>query len=134
MNDRIDRIAAGDGMVKLFGIEVEEASDSGVRVSAVVKREFLQTHGLAHGAFIFAVLDVAFALTVNAERDAVAVQWSLSQFRSAREGEKITAVCRMLHSGRRLMVVELKALGNGDRVLAQGQATAIPVDEASVKS
>ena len=124
---RIKHAIANDRLIPLFGIEVEEATESGARVSAVVKDEFLQVHGLAHGAFIFALIDVAFALTVNAKVDAVAVQWSISQFRSAAAGDKVTADCRILHGGRRLMVVEFEVSGAGGKVLAKGQATAIPV-------
>jgi acyl-CoA thioesterase len=113
MNERIERLVAGDGLIKLFGIEVEEASQSVARVSAVVKEEFLQVHGLAHGAFVFALIDVAFALNVNAKMDAVAVQWSISQFRSGQLGERLTAECRLLHGGRRLMVVDLVVTGAG---------------------
>ena len=63
--------------------------------------------------------------------DAVAVQWSISQFRSGRLGEKLTAECRLLHGGRRLMVVDLVVTGDEGRVIAKGQATAVPVGEAA---
>jgi acyl-CoA thioesterase len=129
MTDRVERLIAGDRLIPLFGIEVEEASDSLTRVSAVVKEEFLQVHGLAHGAFVFALMDTAFALNVNAKVDAVAVQWSISQFRSGNLGEKLTAECRLLHGGRRLMVVDLVVTGAGGRMIAKGQATAVPVGE-----
>lgn len=129
MNDRIQHAIATDSMIRLFDMRVEEASESLSRVSAVVKEDFLQLHDLAHGGFIFSLLDVAFALTVNARVDAVAVQWSISQFRSAKLGDTVVAECRPLHSGRRLMVVELVALGAEGKVLAKGQATAIPVGE-----
>ncbi len=109
---------------------MEEASESLARVSAVVKEDFLQVHGLAHGAFIFTLIDVAFALNVNAKLDAVAVQWSISQFRSGNLGERLTAECRLLHGGRRLMVVDLVVTGAEGKVIAKGQATAIPVGEA----
>jgi acyl-CoA thioesterase len=131
LTDRTAHAIAADSMIRLFGMEVEEASESLTRVSAVVKEEFLQLHDLAHGAFMFALMDVAFALTVNAKLDAVAVQWSISQFRSARLGDKVTAECRLLHGGRRLMVVELLAIGAEGKTLAKGQATAIPVGEAA---
>ncbi len=130
ISDRVGRLIAGDRLLALFGMEVEEAGGDHARVSAVVTDQFLQVHGLAHGAFVFALLDVAFALTVNAKVDAVAVQWSISQFRSAGLGEKVTAECRLLHGGRRLMVVELVASGAEGKVLAKGQATAIPVGES----
>ncbi len=129
--ERIRHAIATDSMIRLFDMEVEEATADISRVSAVVKEHCLQLHDLAHGAFMFALLDVAFALTVNAKVDAVAVQWSISQFRSAKLGEKVTAECRLLHGGRRLMVVELLALGSEGKVLAKGQATAIPVGETA---
>jgi acyl-CoA thioesterase len=131
MADRVQRLVAGDGLIRLYGIEVEEASADLARVSALVKEEFLQVHGLAHGAFVFALLDVAFALNVNATHDAVAVQWSISQFRSGVLGERLTAESRLLHRGRRLMVVELVATGEGGKLVAKGQATAIPVGETA---
>ena len=130
MSARVERLIAGDRMIALYGIEVEEASESLARVSAVVKEDFLQVHGLAHGAFIFTLIDVAFALNVNAKLDAVAVQWSISQFRSGNLGERLTAECRLLHGGRRLMVVDLVVTGAEGKVIAKGQATAIPVGEA----
>jgi acyl-CoA thioesterase len=133
MSERVQRLIADDRMIPLFGIEVEEASESLARVSAVVKEEFLQIHGLAHGAFVFALIDVAFALNVNAKVDAVAVQWSISQFRSATLGEKLTAECRLLHGGRRLMVVDLVVTGAEGKVIAKGQASAIPLGEVVVE-
>jgi acyl-CoA thioesterase len=131
MSARVERLIAGDRLIALFGIQVEEASESLARVSAVVKEDFLQVHGLAHGAFIFALIDVAFALNVNAKLDAVAVQWSISQFRSGNLGEKLTAECRLLHGGRRLMVVDLVVTGAEGKVIAKGQATAVPVSETA---
>lgn len=133
MNDRILHAIESDRMIRLFGMEVEEASESLSRVSAVVTEDFLQLHDLAHGGFMFALLDVAFALTVNARIDAVAVQWSISQFRAAKLGDKVTAECRLLHGGRRLMVVDLLAVNAEGKVLAKGQATAIPVGETAPK-
>lgn len=130
ISDRIRHVIANDRFVGLFGMEVEEASGNVTRVSALVAEEFLQAQGLAHGAFIFALLDVAFALTVNAEVDAVAVQWSINQFRSATLGDRVTAECRLLHRGRRLMVVELRAQNAEGKLLAKGQATAIPLGES----
>jgi acyl-CoA thioesterase len=128
INERIANAISSDSMIRLFGIEVEETSESLTRVSAEVNEDCLQLHDLAHGAFIFALMDVAFALTVNANRDAVAVQWSISQFRSAKLGDKVTAECRLLHGGRRLVVVELMVVDAGGKVLAKGQATALPLD------
>ena len=43
MSERIERLVADDRLITLFGIEVEEASESLARVSAVVKEDFLQS-------------------------------------------------------------------------------------------
>ena len=133
VDDRIRSLVEGDRLLSLFGMEVEETGEGYARVSAVVTDQFLQVHGLAHGAFLFALLDVAFALTVNSKVDAVAVQWSISQFRSAAAGEKVIAECLLLHGGRRLMVVDLVVTNAEGRVLSKGQATAIPVGESPSK-
>lgn len=130
---RVRQIVEGDRLIKLFGIEVEETSAEFTRVSAVVKDEFLNCHLVAHGAFIFALADVAFALTVNAESDAVAVQWSLNQVRSGTQGEKVIADCRLLHGGRRLRVVELLVTNSAGKMIAKGQATAVPVDAQQLR-
>jgi acyl-CoA thioesterase len=127
-NERIAHAISSDSMISLFGIEVEEISQRLTRVSAEVKEGCLQLHDLAHGAFVFALMDVAFALTVNADRDAVAVQWSISQFRSAKLGDRVTAECRLLHGGRRLVVVELMVTGADGKLRATGQATALPLE------
>lgn len=130
---RIRQMIETDRFVKLFGIEVEEASEDFTRVSAVVEDQFLNGHAVAHGGFIFALADVAFAITVNAKSDAVAVQWSLSQFRAGAAGDRVTAACRLLHGGRRLRVVELLVTNSEGKTIAKGQATAIPVDATQLR-
>ena len=131
---RIDLIKANDRVVRLFGMEVDAAAEGAARVSAVVSEEVLNHHELAHGAFVFAVADVAFALAVNSVTDSVAVQWSLSLFRPALLGERITADCSVIHRGRRLLVVDLEVHNSAGKLLAKGEATALPVGEGSSPS
>ncbi|NLG66730.1 MAG: PaaI family thioesterase [Actinobacteria bacterium] len=124
---RIEFISTHDQLVELFGMEVEEAGEGFATVSATVHDGFLNSHKLAHGSFIFAVADVAFALAVNSLIDAVGVDYSLSLFRSTRIGDRITARCRIVHRGQRLIVVEFKVTAAPNRLLAKGQATALPL-------
>ena len=123
---RIDDIKANDRVIRLFGMQVDTATEGNARVS-VVREEFPNGHDLAHGAFVFAVADVAFALAVNSITDSVAVQWSLSLFRPAVLGEKVIADCSIIHRGRRLLVVELEVHNSAGKLLAKGEATALPV-------
>ena len=131
---RIDLIKANDRVIRLFGMEVDAAAEGVARVSAIVSEEVLNHHELAHGAFVFAVADVAFALAVNSVTDSVAVQWSLNLFRPALLGERITADCSVIHRGRRLLVVELEVHNSAGKLLAKGEATALPVGKDSSPS
>lgn len=129
--DRIQFIVRNDKMIEHFGMRVEEAREGYARVSATVREAFLNQHHVAHGALIFAVADVAFAIAVNSEIDAMGVQWSFNILRAAKLGEEISAQCSTIHKGSRLLVVEYAVRGNGDRLIAKGQATALPVKNAA---
>lgn len=109
-------------------MRLDESSEGFARVSAEVKREFLNAHQIAHGAMIFALLDVAFAIAVNSIIDSVGVQWSFNMFRSAKLGDTITAQAKVIHKGRHLLVVEFEARSEKTKKqLAQGMATAMPL-------
>jgi acyl-CoA thioesterase len=124
---RIQRIIEGDRLFHLYGMELIEAHAGYAKLKAKVKEEFLNAHSIAHGAMIFALLDVAFAISVNSLEDAVGVQFSFNIFRSTNLGDTIIAESRVIHKGRRSMVVEVKAESESTgKLLAKGTATALP--------
>jgi acyl-CoA thioesterase len=125
--DRIRIIVENDRLIRQFGMVVEEASEGYARVSVEVREEHLNVHDTAHGALIFALTDVAFAITVNSIVDAMGVQWSFNILRSAKVGERLTAECSTVHTGSRLLVVEYTVKKPDGSLVAQGQATALPV-------
>ncbi len=127
VEQRIEFICTEDQLVGLFGMEVEEAGEGFATVSATVRDGFLNAHQLAHGSLIFGLADVAFALAVNSLTDAVGVDYSMSLFRSTKIGDRITAKCRVVHRGKRIMVVEFKVTAAPNKLLAKGQATALPL-------
>jgi acyl-CoA thioesterase len=124
--DRIRAINEGDQLLQHFGMQVVEARDGYAKVSSTVQEGFLNAHRIGHGGFIFTVADVAFALAVNAARDAVGVQWSFNVFRAAKLGETVTGEARTIHAGRQSAVCELSVTAGDGRLLAKGQATALP--------
>jgi acyl-CoA thioesterase len=126
MMNRIDEIWQEDRLIQDFGMKLLEAGTGYAKVSVTVEERFLNAHGIGHGVLLFAAADVAFALSVNAQVDAVGVQWSLSAFRSAKPGEEIIGESRVIHSGRQLMVCDLTVSAGDGRLLARGQATAVP--------
>ncbi|MCZ7665498.1 MAG: PaaI family thioesterase [Thermoleophilia bacterium] len=126
-SERIAFIVGNDRMIPHFHMQVEEARDGFARVSARVEEDFLNCHRVAHGTLIFALIDVAFAIAVNAAADAMGVQWSFNILRAARPGEALTAECWTLHRGSRLHAVEYQVKNDAGKLLAKGQATALPV-------
>lgn len=127
VEERVEFISTKDQLIELFGMVVEEAGEGHARLSATVRDGFLNAHQLAHGSLIFALADVAFALAVNSLTDSVGVEYNLSLFRSTRLGETIIADCRVIHRGRRLLVVEFEVTGGAGKLLAKGRATAVPL-------
>lgn len=125
--ERIEKIIKGDKIFQLYGMELVEAHSGYAKLRAKVQENFLNAHSIAHGAMIFALLDVAFAISVNSLEDAVGVQFSFNIFRSTNLGDTIVAESKVIHKGRRSMVVEVKAESESTgKILAKGTATALP--------
>jgi acyl-CoA thioesterase len=128
MEERIRAIVEGDRLFHLFHMELLAAGEGCARLRAQVKNEFLNAHNIAHGGLIFALLDVAFAVATNALVDTIGIQWSFNVFRSAARGDFVRAEARVIHQGKRSLVVELKAESESThKLLAQGMATALPL-------
>lgn len=126
MSTDIQDILRSDRMAALLGLEVLEAADGVARVRGRVEPRFLNGHGIAHGVYLFALMDMAFAMSVNSVMESVGIQYGFSVFRAALEGEELIAESRMLHRGRRSMVCDMIVTNREGRILARGQATALP--------
>ncbi|MCX7991716.1 MAG: PaaI family thioesterase [Proteobacteria bacterium] len=125
---RIEEIIKGDKLFHLYGMEVLSTDLGYARLQAEVKEEHLNAHNIAHGAMIFALMDVAFAISVNSYEDAVGIQFGFNIFKSTGLGDVIIAESKVIHKGRSSMVVEVKAESkNTGKILAKGMATALPL-------
>ena len=82
---RIERIAPGEATLSM------EVSDL-----------MLNGHGLAHGGFVFALADSAFAFACNGyNQRTVGHQAAITYIAPGRLGDRLTAVARELSRGRR---------------------------------
>ena len=116
------------GFAKLVGIEVTRATEDEVHARVAVRPELLQPAGLVDGG-VYATIaeDVCSAatfLSVNAERDAVAMGMSnqTSFLRPITEGA-IHAVARPRHRGRTTWVWEVDFLDDAERLCALSRMT-----------
>ncbi len=114
---------AGDEFRKYLGVEVVEVSEGFAKVKGVVGKEHLNFHGTAHGAYITALMDFAFALAANSDgirRAAVSIR--VDFYKPAYAGDVLCAEARVIH-GRRIVFCELKVEREGE-LIARGEAIA----------
>ena len=114
-----------DPFAEFLEAEVEEVREGYARVSGVVKKEFLNIHGTAHGAYIAALADFALALAANYDMKRMAINISINFFKGAKEGDKLVAEAEKI-SGRRtaFFVIRVK---RGDEVISEGTAITLAV-------
>lgn len=83
--------------------EALETGPGRAKLRAVVAREHLNLHGSAHGGFLYALADEAFALASNSRgASAVALSVHMDYFSAVRETDVLEAVASEEHLGRRV--------------------------------
>ncbi|MGH8917092.1 MAG: hydroxyphenylacetyl-CoA thioesterase PaaI [Actinomycetes bacterium] len=63
--DPVTRMLDEDTASRALGIEVSEAADGRATARMTIRADMVNGHGIAHGAFVFAVADTAFACACN---------------------------------------------------------------------
>jgi len=127
-------IGEHDRLIGLFDMKIEEARAGFAKVSMTVGPNHLNAAGLCHGAALFALADVAFALAVNCYgKMALAIEASMNYFRPVRPKEKVTASCRKLFQGRRTGTYLCSIENPEGKEVAVFKATAFRVDEEPVR-
>jgi len=118
-------VVGRDPFATFLGIEVEEVREGYGRCGITVKPEFMNAVERAHGAFIHALADQAFAVACNSTGVmAVAVNFTINYLSSAIDGEKIFAEATPVNVGRKISVWNIEVRGNGNKLIATGYGTA----------
>ncbi len=122
-----------DKLVSLFGMEIEEVRAGEARVSMTVRSGHLNAAGLCHGAAIYALSDVAFALACNSHgRQALALEVSVNYLRPAKEGDRLTAVCSEFNIGNTTGLYHIAVTDQEGRRIAFLKATAYRFERSLV--
>jgi acyl-CoA thioesterase len=101
--DAVRRYLADDGAARALGITVSSVAPGAVTAHMTIRPEMLNGHGSAHGAALFAVADIAFAMACNSHGHvAVGRSCSIEYLAPAFAGEAVTATA-----------VERSAVGRG---------------------
>jgi acyl-CoA thioesterase len=111
-----------DRFRQFLGAEIVEFRDGYARVEGVVREEFTNFHGTAHGSYIIALADFALGIAANADgtrRFAISIH--VDFHKPANVGDKLVAIAERAGGGRRVVFYELKVLKDGE-VIAMGNA------------
>ncbi len=106
----------------LLGAEVVEVREGYAKLKAMVKEEFLNFYRIAHGGFLLALLDCAFAISANTDAKRFAINMNVNFISPANSGDTIYAECEKI-KGRRTAFYRVRAFKNGE-VIAEGTAIA----------
>ncbi len=102
---------------EFLGFEVLESSPGSCSLRATVGPDHLNAHGLAHGGFIFALADSAFAFACNSHNErAVAAQCNISFVRPGKLGDRLIATAREISRTGRSGIYDIRVTVDGTAI------------------
>ncbi|ANI12705.1 hypothetical protein A9C11_01365 [Pseudomonas citronellolis] len=118
-----------DRMISAFseniGLEPVRLGDGEAEVSLKMAEHLRNRGNVMHGGAIFSLMDVTMGLACSSahgfDRQSVTLECKINYIRAVAEGE-VRCVAKVLHAGRRTLVVEADVL-QGDKLVAKGQGT-----------
>jgi acyl-CoA thioesterase len=114
-----DAMLAEDRAIRGLGISFDDVGPGHARVSMTVTEAMLNSHGICHGGFIFALADTAFAYACNSHgQSAVAQHNSITFLRPGRLGERLTAEATERSRSARSGIYDVRVAG-ADGVVAE---------------
>ncbi len=121
--------AAGEPVACYLGMELVELEPGFARVRMEMRPDFINFHGLTFGGIIMALADQAFGYASNSlAYPSVASQFNTYFIAAVREGDILTAECRVVKSGRRTGFSEVSITNQDGKLVAKATGTTIPLD------
>ena len=128
-----EKIGRFDRLIGLFGMNIERVEPGSAEVSMTVKDGHLNAAGVCHGATIYALADVAFALACNSHgRQALALEVSINYLRPARSGDTLRAVAQEINLGNSTGLYEIVVTNQDGKKIAFLKATAFRFERGFV--
>ena len=110
---------AEDAASQHLGMRIEHIAPGAATLSMVVADHMLNGQGNAHGGFIFALADSAFAFACNGyNRRTVGHQASITYMAPGRRGERLTAIAREVHRAGRNGIYDVEVIGEHGEPIA----------------
>jgi len=118
-------IVGRDPVAKLLDIRVEEVKEGFARCSLLIRPEYLNAVGRAHGTMVHAVADQAFAVASNSlGNSGIALNMNINYISGAAEGEQIAAEATPINVSRKISVWKIQVTGKNKRLIASCEGVA----------
>ena len=118
--------------VQLLGVEIEEVGPDYSRLRLEIRPESLNPHALVHGGALFTLADNAAGSAVSTDGRAYVTQAGDIHFLRVQAEGSVAAEARVLHRGRRTALVEVKLIGEEDRLVATASFSFFCVDGSAI--
>ncbi len=119
---RLEDVLTADRFRKFLNAEIEEIKEGYAKVGGVVREEYTNFHGTAHGSYIAALADFALGIAANSDNiKRFAVTIKMNYLKPAFPGDKLTAEAFRRGGGRNLVFFEID-VRKGELSIARGDA------------
>lgn len=112
-------LVKNDRIAQVFGIILEEYGDGWAKTSMVVNEEALNAYDAAHGAALYALSDVAFAVACNSYgQKAVALSVTIHYRRPVSKGKRLFAEAREESRGKTTALYRIRVTDEEGKLVA----------------
>ena len=123
---RIEKAIDTVPFAQLLGIELDNISSGTATLGLNIRKQLLQNHGVVHGGVIASLIDTATAFAIISmlapSEKVTTVDLTVSLLRPLTEG-RVTAVAKVLRSGRRLFVVSAEVFDTDGKLATTALST-----------
>jgi acyl-CoA thioesterase len=117
-------IRENDQLGKLLGVELTEVGEGRAWAELKVEKQHLNAAGVAHGASIFALADIALAAASNSYGNvALLTNGNIQVFHATQLGDTLIAKAKEVSASRRLAHYRIKVTNNSGDQIAVYNAT-----------
>ena len=96
------------------------------KVMIKITPHHLNFNGMVFGGIVMALADQAFAYATNSlVSPSIATQFNIHLISGAKVGDKLTAECRVIKSGRRIGVSEMTVTDQDGKLIAKATGTTV---------
>lgn len=108
-----------------LGVQPVRVADGEAEVLLPMAEHLRNRGNVMHGGALFTLMDMTMGLACSSvhgfDRQSVTLECKINYIRAVAEGE-VRCVAKVLHAGRRTLVVEAD-IHQGDKLVAKGQGT-----------